>query len=76
METVTLNRLTDTPKAKLPRIAYDLGEITQMGPYHLQTLRMMIQSGTLRASKVGKRWIVPAAEVARLLGEDARNTAP
>ena len=60
----TMNRPTP-----LPRRAYDLGEIAQMGPYHMQTLRMMVQGGTLRASKVGKRWIVPASEVARLLGE-------
>jgi hypothetical protein len=63
-------RLTlDRPQTHLIRRAYDLEEISRLGPYHVQTLRGMILSGELKATKVGKRWIVNAAEVARLLGE-------
>ena len=58
---------TTTADPTAARRAYDLGEIARMGPYHVHTLRTMIEAGTLRATKVGKRWIVPAAEVARLL---------
>ena len=70
---VTLDRpQTQTP---LMRRAYDLGEIAQLGPYSVATLRRLIDAGELQAVRVRNRYIVNRSEVARLLGEPQREDA-
>lgn len=55
----------------LPRMAYSMRETADMIGMSLRTLVRRVDDGTIRAVKVGKRVLIPAAEVERLLSGEA-----
>ena len=60
---------TDTRRAWSPREAAD-----QLGVNHL-TVRAAIERGELRAVRLGRRVLIPDAELRRLLGEPDASSA-
>lgn len=56
-----------------PRLAFSLTETAAMLGCTRQHLANMVHAGEIRVAKLGRRVLVPAAELSRLLGEgDAR----
>lgn len=53
----------------LPRLAYSTAEVALMLGCTRQHVFNMVKAGELRAAKFGHKVLVPAAELARLLGE-------
>lgn len=51
----------------LPRVAYSLNEAAQSLGLSRRTLYELMDAGTLQTVKLGKRRLVPAQELARLV---------
>jgi len=53
------------------RLAYSLNEASEATDLSKSHLSRMIAAGQLRSMKVGRRRLIPASEMRRLVGEDA-----
>jgi excisionase family DNA binding protein len=49
------------------RLAVSMAEAAKMLGLHIQTIRTLCLNGELRASRVGKRWIIEVDELHRFL---------
>lgn len=51
----------------MARLYYNLEEVSELYPVKVRTLRAWIYSGKLRASKVGRRWMIGKVEMERIV---------
>ena len=66
---VTLDPVRTEAPTPLPRLGYSVAETLRMLPISERFLRERIADGDVRVVRFGRRVIVPASELARLLGE-------
>lgn len=63
----------DAPAPAQPPRALSVAEVARLLGCSRDSVERRIREGTLRATRLGGRVLIPATEVARLLGEVARS---
>jgi excisionase family DNA binding protein len=56
--------MTPTPKAKM---VYTVSEFSKELGVPQSSVRRWLKSGELRGTKMGKKWLIPASEIERLV---------
>jgi excisionase family DNA binding protein len=69
---MTIRTGTAVADGATPRLAYSLTETAALLGCTRQHVSNMVHAGEIRVAKLGRRVLVPAAELARVLSGDAR----
>jgi excisionase family DNA binding protein len=61
-------RTTDMQTVEQDRMAYSVKEVSELTGLPISTLKLHIYNGMLKATKVGKRWIINSHSLREYLG--------